>query len=386
MKVKQIADVINDILKVEIGEQTTLLKEDLSNVVEVGTSVENALSYDNYVNALVNRIGKMVFNDRKYRGKMLSVLKDNWEYGSIMCEINSSLPDSSVNESWQLENGTSYDTNVFRAPKAVKSKFFNSIDTYEVQQSITDMQVKQSFTSAYELNAFVEMIFTKIENRLTLDVENLIKRTINNFIGETIYDSYGSEGLATKSTSKAVNLLYLYNTLHGTTLTADKCLTDKEFIRFATYTMNKYVDVLQEYSTLFNIEHLQEFTPKEKLHCVLLSDFKRASDVYLQSDVRHNELTTLPLTDVVNNWQGTGLTYAFNDISKINVKTASGHDVEVGGILGVMFDDLALGVSLENKRVKTNYVAKSEFTNYYYKEDARYYNNFSHNFVVFFVA
>ena len=386
MKVNQIAELINNILKVEIGEQTTLLTEDLSNVVEVGTTVENALSYDNYVHALVNRIGKMVFNDRKYRGKMLSVLKDNWEYGSIMCEINSSLPDSSVNESWQLENGTSYDTNVFRAPKAVKSKFFKDIDTYEVQQSITDMQVKQSFTSAYELNAFVEMIFTKIENRLTLDVENLIKRTINNFIGETIYDSYGSEGLATKSTSKAVNLLYLYNNLHGTTLTADKCLTDKEFIRFATYTMNKYVDVLQEYSTLFNIEHLQEFTPKDKLHCVLLSDFKRASDVYLQSDVRHNELTTLPLTDVVNNWQGTGLTYAFNDISKINVKTASGHAVEVGGILGVMFDDLALGVSLENKRVKTNYVAKSEFTNYYYKEDARYYNNFSHNFVVFFVA
>lgn len=386
MKINDISKLINDILKVEIGEQTTLLTEDLSNVVEVGTSIENALSYDNYLHALVNRIGKMVFNDRKYRGKMLSVLKDNWEYGSIMCEINSSLPDSSVNESWQLENGTSYDTNVFRAPKAVKSKFFNSIDTYEVQQSITDMQVKQSFTSAYELNAFVEMIFTKIENRLTLDVENLIKRTINNFIGETIYDSYGSVDVKTKSTSKAVNLLYLYNQLHGTQLTADKCLTDKEFIRFATYTMNKYVDVLQEYSTLFNIEHLQEFTPREKLHCVLLSDFKRASDVYLQSDVRHNELTTLPLTDVVNNWQGTGTSYAFNDISKINVKTASGHAVEVGGILGVMFDDLALGVSLENKRVKTNYVAKSEFTNYYYKEDARYYNNFSHNFVVFFVA
>lgn len=386
MKINQIAPLVNEVLQTTLGENTTLVQEDLSNLVEVGTTIENALAYDNYVNALVNRIGRMVFVDRKYNGRGLSVLKDSWEFGSILAKCSGDLPEVTETEDWQLENGTAYDPNVFNAPNGIKVKFYNGLTTFEIDRSITDKQVKQSFTSAYEMNAFISMIFTLIENALTLATENLIKRTIINMVAETIHSDYQDSNYKSKSGAKAVNLLYLYNQTYGTNLSVSKCMQDKDFIRFATFTMAKYIDLLQEYSVLFNIEGRQRFTPKDKIHVVMLSDFRRASDVYLQSETFHNDLVMLPYAEVVNKWQTTGVNYSFEDISKINVKTSNNNEVQCGGIIGVMFDDDALGVSLYDRRVTTDYNAKAEFTNYFYKQDARYFNDFSENMVVFFVA
>lgn len=386
MEVKQIAPLVNEVLKSTLGEETTLLTEDLSNLVSIGETIENAKAYDNYVRALVNRIGRMVFVDRQYQGDGIKVLMDSWEYGSILGKVDADLPDVSENESWQLENGTSYDPNIFNAPNGVSVKFYNGLTTFEVDRSITDRQVRESFTSAYEMNKFIEMIFTKISNALTLATENLIKRTINNFIGVTLKNEVPDGNYSQHSGAKAVNLLKLYNDTYTTTLTKEKCIYDKDFIRFATYKMGKYIDMLKTYSVLFNIEKKQRFTPKNLLHVIMLSDLKRASDVFLQSDTYHNELTELPLAETVVKWQGTGEAYDFADVSKIHVKTSEGDTIEADGILAVMFDNDALGVNLYDRRVLTNYNAKSEFTNYFYKQEARYFNSFDENFVVFYVA
>ena len=85
-------------------------------------------------------------------------------------------------------------------------------------------------------------------------------------------------------------------------------------------------------------------------------------------------------------WQATGKDYAFEDVSKIDVTSASGAHVSVSGVLGVMFDRDALGVTNLDKRVTTNYNAKAEFFNNYYKFDAGYFNDTNENFVVFFIA
>ena len=66
---------------------------------------------------------------------------------------------------------------------------------------------------------------------------------------------------------------------------------------------------------------------------------------------------------------------------------ASGGDAQtVNGVLGVIFDRDALGVMNNNQRVTTQWNAKAEFTNYFYKKDARYFNDLNENFVFFYVA
>ena len=384
MKVAQIYDIVNTITKEVLGE-TAVVNEDLSNIVDVGTQVFDANATDAYVRKLMNQVGKIVFVNRAYSGVVPSVLMDGWEYGSVVEKVRGELPEATENESWELTNGTSYDPNVFYQP-TVTVKFYNSKTTFEVPVSITEKQVKQSFQNAEQLNSFISMIYNEVDKSMTIKIDELVMRTIDNFIAETVHAEYGSDGISTKSTTKAVNLLKLYNDKFNTELTADKALTTPEFIRFASLVMGTYKNRLARISRLFNIEKKARFTPADKLHVILLNDFVMAADTYLQSDTYHNEFVKLPEASVVPYWQASGQNYDFADISKIDVKDSNGDTVQVTGILGVMSDHEAFGVCNIDRRVTTNYNPKAEFFSNWYKFDAGYFNAFDENFIVFFVA
>lgn len=384
MEVKQIYGIMNTVTKEILGE-SAVVNEDLSNIVDVGTAIFNASAIDNYVKSLVNHIGRVIFVNRPYSGNVPSVLMDGWEYGSVLEKINAELPDATENESWELTDKTSYDPNVFYKP-TISAKFFNKRVTFEIPMSFTERQVKESFSNAEQLNGFLSMIYNAVDKSMTVKIDALVMRTINNMIGETVVADFAEGNYNAGSGVKAVNLLYLYNQRYGTTLTAEKAITEPEFIRFASYEMGVYMSRMSKISNLFNIGGKDRFTPSDMLHVVMLADFKKAANVFLQSDVFHDSFTELPNADVVPYWQGSGNGYAFNDISALNIKTASGSNVTISGILGVMFDHDALGVTNLDRRVTTNYNPKAEFYNNWYKFDAGYFNDTNENFVVFFVA
>lgn len=384
MEVKQIYQIINNVTGEILGE-SAVISEDLSNIVDIGTSIFNANAVDNYVKSLVNHIGRVIFVNRPYSGNVPSVLMDSWEYGSVLEKINAELPDATENESWELASGTSYDPNVFYKP-VVAAKFFNKRVTFEIPMSFTERQVKESFSNAEQLNGFLSMLYNTIDKAMTVKVDALVMRTINNMIGETLHADFASGTYNSASGVKAVNLLYLYNQRYGTSLTAEKAITEPEFIRFASYEMGVYMSRMSKISTLFNIGGKDRFTPSDMLHVVLLADFKKSANVFLQSDVFHDSFTELPNADVVPYWQGSGTGYSFADISTVKIKTASGATIDASGILGVMFDRDALGVTNLDRRVTTNYNPKAEFYNNWYKFDAGYFNDTNENFVVFFVA
>ena len=387
MEVKQIFSLVNGITQ-EILGNGNIFKEDLSNIVDVGNAIFNADKVDNYVKSLVNHIGRVIFVDRAYSGSVPSVLMDSWEFGSVLEKISCDLPEAKVSNEWQLKGGQSYDPNIFYKP-SVSVKFYNSKVTFEIPMSFTEMQVKESFSNAEQLNGFLTMLYNSVEKSMTVKLDGLIMRTINNMIGETIHHEIPeSQNYSTTSTIKAVNLLKLYNDSHSTTITADKCLDNPDFIRYATYIISVYGERITKISTLFNIGGKERFTPKDVLRCVLLSDFKKASEVFLKSDLYNEQYATLPESDSVPYWQGSGTNYAFNDITKIHINLASDNtqEVQMTGILGVMFDKDALGVSNLNRRVTTNYNPKAEFYTNFYKFDAGYFNDMNENFVVFFVA
>lgn len=386
MKVVQLYELVNGITKEVLGE-TTVVNEDLSNVVDIGKEIIDTDNVDSYVKKLVNHIGKVIFVDRLYSGGVPSVLMDSWEYGSILEKITADMPDATESDSWKLENGKDYSPDIFYQP-SVSVKFFNSKVTFEIPLSFTEMQVKQSFSNVNQLNGFISMLTTSVENSMTVKLDSLIMRTINNMIGETLFADLENEGVIdfTKTGVKAVNLLNLYNAEYGTTITAEKALTDVDFIRYATYTIGLYSDRISKISTLFNVGGKERFTPAEMLHTVLLSDFEKASVTFLQSITDNANMVALPKHETVPYWQGSGTTYAFNDVSKIDVKTSSGDVVSTTGILGIMFDRDAIGVTNLDKRTTTNYNPKAEFYTNFYKFEAGYYNDLNENFIIFFVA
>lgn len=394
MNVKQIYDLVN-IVSGEVLGTKDLVHEDLTGLVDLGNEVFNQNAVDNYVKSLVNHIGKVVFVNRPYSGKVPSVLMDAWEFGSVLEKISADAPKAEVNDTWNLEDGKEYRQDVFHKP-TVTAKFFNSKVTFEVPVSITERQVKESFSSAEQMNGFLSMIYSAVDKSMTIKTDALIMRTINNMIAETlnadktsfgfVQSKQGTVDYSSNSTVRCVNLLKLYKDKTGASLTAAAAITTPDFIRFAAYMMGLYADRLQTISTLFNIGGKERFTPKEILHTVLLSDFAAAAKTYLYADTYHNDNVLLPQAETVASWQATGDDYAFKDTSKIDVTSASGATVSISGVLGVMFDRDALGVTNLDKRVTTNYNAKAEFFNNYFKFDAGYFNDTNENFVVFFVA
>lgn len=396
MVVKQIYELINSVSGEVLG-RTDIVSEDLTGIVDLGTEVFNQNAVDNYVKSLVNHIGKVIFVNRPYAGKVPSVLMDAWEFGSVLEKISADVPEAEENDTWNLTDGKSYDQDVFHKP-TVTAKFFNSKVTFEVPVSITERQVKESFSNAAQLNGFISMIYAAVEKSMTIKADALIMRTINNMIAETVLADAVAFGateagdmtkadLSSASTARCINLLKLYNDKTGaeTPLTAAKAITDPDFIRFASYVMGTYADRLQSISTVFNVGGKERFTPKDMLHVVLLSDFAKAAQTYLYSDTFNRGDVLLPQAETVPFWQGSGKNYEFASTGSIDVKESGGKAVKISGVLGVMFDRDALGVCNLDRRVTTNYNAKAEFFNNYYKFDAGYFNDTNENFVVFFI-
>lgn len=379
MKVTQLKDIVNSVTGEVLGK-TDVVNDDLSNLVDVGNEIFDTDNVDNYVKKLIDRIGQVIFVNRLYAGGVPSVLMDSWEYGSVVEKISADMPEADENDSWNLQNGQTYSQDTFYQPK-VSAKFFNSKVTFDVKLSFTTQQVKESFSNVNELNGFISMLETGVKNSMTVKLDGLIMRTINNMTGQILNSANGLQ---------KVNLLTEYNTASGQTLTANKALMDKDFLKFASLTIKKYQARITKMSTLFNAGGKARFTTTDNLHTVLLSDFADSAEVYLMSDTYHNDTVSLPNHETVPYWQGSGKSYAFNDISKIDVKIDAGNKtpkaVTQTGILGVMFDTNALGVSNLNQRTTTSYNARAEFYTNYYKMDAGYFNDLNENFVVFYIA
>lgn len=387
MEVRQIYELVNTTTAETLGQED-IVSEDLSNVVDVGTQIFDAEAVDNYVRNLVNHIGKVIFVNRPYSGIAPSVLMDGWEYGSVLEKISvTRLPEAEENESWELTNGTSYDPNIFYKPE-VSAKFFNKRVTFDIPQSFTRDQVKESFSNAEQLNGFLSMLYSYVDKSLTVKVDSLILRTIGSMIADTLHAEYPDADYSAKTGIRAVNLLKMYNDHFSAQLTAENAITSPEFIRFASYIMSLYEMRLKGISTLYNIGGADRYTSPDRLHTIFLADFASAAGVYLYDGNGQfkDDNIRLPKAEIVPYWQGSGKKFGFDDTSKIDVTSGSGNKVTAGGIIGVMFDRDALGVANVRREVDSNYNGKARFYNQFYHFTSGYFNDSNENFVVFFIA
>lgn len=389
MVINQIYNLVNNAFSEMLGD-SIILNEDLSNLVDVGRTLQNLTdTADPVFGKLIDQVGRMVFVERSYNGRAPKVLMDGWEYGAIKMKVRAELPEAEENESWQLVDGTSYDPHIYQG-FTVHAKYFNKYTTFEIDRSVPDTQLWGAFRSAEEMNAFLSMLFSTIEKALTVATDALIMRTINNFMAETLYNEFPGGDYGDSSGVRAVNVLYLYNqTLGaGNEITVDQAMTNQGFWRFFTRLYKNYVDRLAVISKLFNIGGTDKFTPADRMHAVMLSEAKRSIEAYLYdaNGQLKDEYLKLPEIETTVYWQGSGIDYDFESTSAINVTTAEGHTVNATGIIGFIFDREALGVYNRDRRVTTQYNAKAEFTNYFYKMDAGYFNDFDENGVVFYMA
>ena len=378
MEVTQIADIVNQ-TTLEITGKEDLASSDLNKVVEIGSEIiDNDKTLDHYTQSLIDRIGKVVFVNRPYTGGTPSVMMDSWEYGAILEKIQyEGLPEAEENDSWNLQDGQSYDPNVFHKP-TVSAKFYSDRRTFDIEMSFARRQIKTAFTSGAQIQAFFAMIETAISNGMTVKMDSLVQFTLANAIA-TVYNNKLTNPI------QYYDLVGAYRTATGdNTVTPENAMVKPEFTRWASMTIKRVLARMRRLNTLFNTGGKYRHTPKDRLHLILHSDFTAAAEAYLYGDTYHNEFIKLPQAEEVPFWQGSGTSFSWADTSKIIVTpTGSDSPVTVHNIVGIAFDREALGVSNLDRRVTTNWNPKAEFTNNWYKFDAGYFNDFNENIVVF---
>ena len=390
MKFEQVYNMVNETVKEVVGE-STVVNQDLSNIVDIGKELLTKKDVDVVMETLIDKVGKVVFVNRPWDFNLKNIHRESWEFGAILQKIHMLPIEVTESETYKLKDGKSYDPNIFHAPKAVQT-LFSDMKCYDVPFSTPLIQLKSAFNSANQLNAFVSLIEQNAINNINLSIFGLAQSTVNRFFAETLHNEFPDKNYSAKSGLKAVNLLKLYNDTFNPSpaLTVDKCLTTPEFIRFAVGQMKLYIDKLATVSSLFNIGRTRKQTGGDRLNAILLSEFKTMADVYLQSDVFHNQYTALPASDTVGFWQGPGEKYSFESTSSIDVtfedKKGKKQTVKASGILGCLFDREAMGVCNFDQRAYSDFVKVGEFYNNLYKIDVGHYNDFNENFVMFFVA
>lgn len=414
-RITQLAGILNGASGViaQVTGQSVVAQEDLSNIVDVGKEVLDFISTNDhkeaYLKELIDQVGKFMFVDRVYASKAPSIMMDAWEYGSVLEKVRCEVPETANNATWDLfnyqaadwendpqtgadslGNPPTYPDPFIITKPAVKAKFFNSKQTYEVPITLTDVQLRSAFQSAEQLSSFISMIENRIRMKMTLCNDALIMATIDNLIAQKC-SVFGVAG----GTKSVINLLALYNGASGT-LTAAESLSDKDFLRFAAMTVAKYKDYIAYASDLYNEGDYITFTPEDRLHFVANTEFSKALGAYLYSDTYNEEFVKLEGFEEVAFWQGTGTAGTTPDdrmeiIAKVdptlyNAVTSSAVtsvDVKAENVIAVLFDREAAAVCNQNNRVTSIWNPRGEYFNYFYKWDAMYMNDVLENCVVF---
>lgn len=384
--VKQISNILNDAVHDALGKNATISQIDSSDVVSLGKLISNYEAYEGFYKSLVNRITRTIYFVRTYEGKTRSVLRDEHEYGAFIQKVYYTMPDAVDNATWDIpdNNGAYKQTSPYdiEGTVAVTSLIFGGKGTWSIEIIRPIEQIKTAFTSPTEMSAFIDGIYLTVENAFKLEEERLTSAAVNTSMADVI------------NNKKARNLLSEYNAKHtGATLTVANAMESADFLKYASKEINRVVDNMQIMSTAYNVSGYNTFTSTDKMVVEMLAEFASASDMYLQADTFHDELTKLPNFEKVPFWQSSGTSFAFDDCSTISVKNDdlvtdenTTGEVKQSGIICFVHDIENVACYFGNRRTWEMFNPRSEVMVHIEKAEKGYAVDNHANAVVFYIA
>ena len=311
MLVKQISNIVNDSVKDALGKTEGITALDSSDIVSMGRALASHDLYDMFFKSLTNRIAKTVYFVRTYEGSKRSVLRDEHEFGAFIQKVYTEMPDAVDNATWN-ESGTKTFTQAspydVGATIGVSSLIFGGKGTWTIEIVRPIEQIKSAFLDNASMMRFIDSIYIAIQNSFKLEEERLTALAVNTSMASCL-----SGGVSR-------NLLAEYNAKHvDNPLTVETALENADFLKFASKEINLTVKNMAVLSTAFNKAKYTTFTSKENLVVEMLNHFASASDMYLQADTFHNELTKLPNFESIPFWQSSGSDFDFTTCSTIDI-------------------------------------------------------------------
>lgn len=360
MEVAQISTLLNEtIVPNYLGEETTI-SEDLSNVVELGTAIEDLTGDEvkNFAKDFVVGVARNVMDTRKYHSETYGLMNDAREYGGVIQRVKAKLFDADDSPIWTLENGTDYDDRKFYGGE-YDAKIYSKDTGFMIKNSIPTEMYKQFFTSADGVRQFVSMIESAVDNSMTMKLNALSKTTLQQLI-------------ATISETRTISLLTIYNDSVGLSgddaLTADDALHNAPFLRWCAEQIVRLRDMTQDYNEKYNDGTIPTFTPANDLRVTLLSEFARAIEFNMEADTFHRDLVSVGEYNTINFWQNasTDLLPTLGVTAEVKTNVGEAEPVTVSNVVGLIYDRYTAGLTARLDKITADYVPKGDFTNYFH--------------------
>lgn len=316
--IKQIASIVNDAVTDALGTNS-LNDISTTDFVSMGKAIAAANAYENFYGSLVNRLTGTIFAIREYSPTTRGILRDEDAFGAFKQKVHYNIATAVNNPAHEIptvNSETGARTYTQASPYSVnttleiKALVFGGQGTWSIEVIRPIDQIRTAFVNAAEMAAFIDGLYVYIENSIKLELEAIERAAANTGMARALKKGHSR------------NLLAEYNASvpAGDVLTADTCLTNTDFLKFASKAINDTLGYMESMSTLFNEGAMPKFTPRDRAVVEMLHSFVSASEMYLQADTFHNDLVSLPLFNDVKFWQTAGNSFAFDDVSKISVQ------------------------------------------------------------------
>lgn len=380
--------IVNDMNEQMFGTKEIAVV-DATSFVSVGEKMLRS-GTENIMNAMAVTFMNNYFPNTPYIGKVRIIDETSERWGAITLETVPLHQDEEASEdtntdlnATQFDDGNSVDMYKIKKPKVVQLKFYG---TKKEQNHITrlDDQLSQSLRSAEEFGEFYVSVMTEFRNDIEQAMEAGRRLAICNYIA-----GVSAMGLY------EIDLTQEYNTEHGTQYTGLQLRTTyaKEFVPWFVAYVQNLSDCMTERSTMYHAnftgQDILRFSPKEYQKFIMLNSFWKQAQTSVLSAAFNDKYLKIADVEFVNYWQ------SIKDPEQIKIKPnildlATGEskdattNVELPYVLGCIFDRRAVGVNYQfTKTITTPVNAAGDYYNTYVHYRKNYWNNYTHNGVVF---
>lgn len=384
----QLATVLNSIVSQATGKATITP----TNTGEF-TSVANvALStgYDPLMTAISQVLSRTIFSIRPYTRKFGGLEVSEQQFGNVTRKLNIADKDFENDDRFALTDGESVDMFKVNKPCVLQTNFYGA-NIYQKSLTIYRDQLDNAFQNADEFGRFITMIMTNASDLLEQARENMARATLANFIGGKL------EG----DTDNVIHLLTEYNALTGLTLTATSVYQPENFKAFVQWAYSRIAAIsslMTERSQKFHVnvtnwggasvdKSISRHTPYEYQKVYLYAPARFQMEMMALADTYHDGFLRLAYNETVNFWQSIDTPDSINVtptyMTNTGGLTTAEDAVNQDNVFGVIFDRDAAGYTLVNQWSSPSpFNARGGYTNIFWHETARYWNDFTENGVV----
>lgn len=394
----QLSTVLNSVVSQATGKAALTA----TNTGEFVSVAQTALKtgYDPVLSAISQVLSRTIFSIRPYSRKFSGIEVSNQQFGNITRKLNISDKDFQDDARFTLTDEQSIDMYKVNKPNILQTNYYGA-NVYEKQLTIFRDQLDCAFSSPDEFGMFISMTMQNATDLLEQARENLARATIANFMG----------GKIVGDTTNVIHLLTEYNTLTGLELTSETVYLPDNFKAFMQWVYSRIASIsamMTERSKKFHTnvtnfggvytaetglsaggsdKSVMRHTPLTNQKVYMYAPARFQIDAMVLANTFNDNYIKYADKETVNFWQ------SIETPDTINVKpsymVATGEIVtpaaatSTDAVFGVLFDSSALGYTLVNQwSAPTPFNAKGGYSNIFWHETARYWNDFTENGVV----